>query len=534
MKLTPFSDESVLGIDIGTCSIKVVETKFSAGKPVALRAASAEIDLSKVTDPKGKWEAYVGALKEIISRNKITAKTAVIGVPNTAVALDMTRSPKKNPGPGGMPFEGREVETCAQPFEWMNAGGGAEKGTLLTTADRGAVIDRFEIVRDAGLVPVIADINIFAVLNAYLPSDVTAVKGLVFVLDIGAGTTEMAVLRGGLLMAVRTVFLAGNNFTVALQRELDVPAPAAEASKKKHGLLALVKAGEYAAAEGPGTALEKGYAVKIADLLAERVDQVSAEIRRTVAYYADKAPGLDTRVARLVLTGGSAGLPGLAEYLGAEFGVPVEIFRPLKTFDSSHLADKAGEDLPCFAVAAGLSMRRWPRERASLFVAVNLLPKALRRRSNPVPGIIGYLLLAAALTVGYYQYKAFHARINSEMLKHKAEVSFLKIKMAKVKETVSIKKAAKQQEPAAVKGKMKAAVKTDSYAYLKKLAISGVFTDSSGASAILSGPGGSYIVKNGKMFDESGKAVQGVSASITKKLLVLSAGGKKYEITIPK
>ncbi|MCX5791420.1 MAG: hypothetical protein NTY45_04260 [Elusimicrobia bacterium] len=93
MKLTPFSDENVLGIDIGTHSIKIVETRFSGGLQEPLRAVSCEIDLSKAGGPKGKSEAYVAALKKVLATHKIRTKTAVIGIPTTAVVVDITRSP---------------------------------------------------------------------------------------------------------------------------------------------------------------------------------------------------------------------------------------------------------------------------------------------------------------------------------------------------------------------------------------------------------------------------------------------------------
>ncbi|MCX5791419.1 MAG: pilus assembly protein PilM [Elusimicrobia bacterium] len=388
-----------------------------------------------------------------------------------------------------------------------------EKKTLTVTAARGAVADRFEIARDAGLVPVIADVNIFAVLNAYLSSLAPAEKGLVFVIDIGANATELAVVSGGLVMAVRTVFLAGNNLSVTLQRELDIPPAAAEAFKKTHGLLARFKARPASASDTLKP--EEQLAIKASGLLSGRVDQLIAEIKRTIAYYAEKTPGPGMRVARLVLTGGSAELPGLDKYLAAAFGAPVEIF------------------LPRFSVAAGLSMRRFPRERAELFTHINLLPKALLRRPKYAGRIAGYFLLLSALAAAYYGYSLFNGKISAEMRKHRAELSVLRVNLDKMRETAQGQYAEKQQ-PAAPAAHEKAAPVKDGFAYLNGLKVSGVFTDPSGASAILVGPDKSYIVKDGKMFYESGRSVRGVFTSITKQNVIISAGGNRLELRIPK
>jgi hypothetical protein len=64
------------------------------------------------------------------------------------------------------------------------------------------------------------------------------------------------------------------------------------------------------------------------------------------------------------------------------------------------------------------------------------------------------------------------------------------------------------------------------------LTISGVFTDSSGGVAFLSGPEDSYVVKSGKMYYENGEAVAGIAAVITPESIVLSEGEERYELKI--
>ena len=527
MKLTPFSDEKVLGVDLGTHSIKIVETRFSSGKPVALRAVCAEIDFSGASDPKGTWEAYVAALKRILSENKIKTKIAVIGIPNTAVGVEINWPPKTTNEPDEPPRENLEVETYSQSLEGTGAGGAHEKGTLRVTANRNTVIDKFEIARDAGLVPVVADVNIFAVVNVYMTAAEHAVKGLVFVLDIGANTTEIAVMHSDRVLAVRTVFLAGNNFTRGLQRELDVPLAAAEALKKKHGLLARVKDVKEDApggAETPEAKPVNKLAVKIAELLCGQADQFIAEIKRTVAYYAEATPGPEMRAAKVVLTGGSADLPGLAGYMGAELGVPVEIFR------LSRLSDKPCAGLTSFAAAAGLSVRRWPRERLKLTTDINLLPRALIKPPGPAARIIVYALLAVLLGAGYSEYKVFTGRVRDGILKNNADSFALQTSLDRAKEAANRRKL--EMTPAPLPAPVKPAP-VKKYGYIQGLAVSGVFTDSSGASAYLEGSGRSFIVKAGKLYYEDGKVVAGITVTITRKYIVLTGGNERYELRIP-
>ncbi|MEI7529853.1 MAG: pilus assembly protein PilM [Elusimicrobiota bacterium] len=512
MKLTPFSDENVLGIDIGTHSIKIVETRFSGGKQEPLRAVSGEIDLSRAGGTKDKSEACVAALKKVLATHKIRTKTAVIGIPAAAAVVDIARSPQSTAA-GEMRLETTEEETYIQPLAAGGAGAASEKKTLTVTAGRGGVEARAEIVRNAGLVPVIADVNIFAALNAYLPSFTPAEKGLVLVINIGANATELAVISGGLVLAVRTVLLAGNDLSATLRRELAITPAAAEALKRTHGLLTRFNAGPASASDTLKS--DEQLAIKASGLLSGRVNQLIAEIKRTIAYCAEKTPGPGMRAARLVLTGGSAELPGLDKYLAAAFGVPVEIF------------------LPRFSVAAGLSIRRFPRERAELFTHINLLPKALLRRPNYAGRTAGYFLLLSGLAAAYYGYNLLNGRISAEMLKRRAELSVLRADLDKAREAAE-EQYAEKQRTAAPAAPPKAAPAKDSFAYLKELKVSGVFADPSGSSAILVGPGESYIVKSGKMFYESGRSVKGVFTSITKQNVIVSAGGNRFELQIPK
>ena len=535
MKFIPFSEKAMLGIDMGSYAIKVVEARFLLGKPVVLRAVCEEINSDRISDPDEKREAYVAALKKIIRQNKIKTKNTVIAIPSNHAGVRIIKLPKTGGGEDAgatqapadtsdMPFEIQAAETYTQPLEGTDKDGKPDRKILLVAGNRNTVIDNFKIAREAGLDPVIADIDVFAVLNIYMLGDKPTKKEFILILDIGAGTTNIAIVENGIIKVVRTVFLAGNNFTRTLQQEFNISQEEAEALKKKHGL-------STKRTKDNKDEKEEASVDRIHELLSGQVDQISTEVTRTISYFTEKMMVSDIHISKVELTGGSADMPGLADYLNGKLEIPVEIFRPLEKLDFHHLKNKSCVSLPCFAAAAGLSLRR-PQDRGRMLTRINLLPKTLIKNSHSTAAIVACFLSLALLFAGYYWYNELSEKIQAGLIQSKEELAAVRIRLTQTKDALSKKKAAQAPKITAVRAKPPAP--KAKHPYIAKLAISGVFADSSGSSAMLAGPDKLFVVKNEKMYDENGEVVHGISALITQKSVILSAGDEKYELPIPK
>ena len=534
MKFIPFFEKTMLGIDMGSYAIKVVEARFLFGKPVVLRAVCEEINSDRINDPEEKREAYVATLKKIIQQNKFTTKNTVIAIPANHAGVRIIELPKTGGGDAGnahtpadssgMPFEIQEAETYTQPLEGTDKDGNPDKKILLVAGNRNTIIDNYKIATEAGLNPVIADIDIFAVLNIYMLGDKPTKKEFIIILDIGAGTTNIAIVENGIIKAVRTVFLAGNNFTRTLQQEFNISQKDAEELKKKHGL-AIKRTTDNK------DATDDAHVDKIHDLLSGQVDQISTEVTRTISYFTEKMMVSDIHISKVELTGGSADMPGLADYLNGKLEIPVEIFRPLEKLDSGHLKNKSCVSLPCFAAAAGLSLRR-PQDRGRMLTRINLLPKTLIKNSYSAAATAVCFIGLALLFAGYYWYTNLSKKIQAGTIKSKADLSAVRIRLDRTKEDLNKKKAAAESKKT-ITVRAKPPAPKVKYAYIKKLAISGVFADSSGSFAMLTGPNKAFVVKNGKMYDENGEVIPGVSALITQNNIILSAGDEEYELPIP-
>jgi type IV pilus assembly protein PilM len=209
------------------------------------------------------------------------------------------------------------------------------------------MLSRMEIMNDLNLRPVVMDVDAFALQNAFELSSCFSADETVLLVNIGASVTTMALVEHGVSRVVRDVTIAGNTFTKAIQRSLGIDAKAAEAMKMRLGILVTADEKEKTLAENQKEALQ------VSTALTPVAKDLLTEIQRSIDFYVTQNP--DRALNHLFITGGSANLKNLGQYLHQELKMPVDIFNPLMSFNG-------GEAVPVetalqFSIAAGLAVR---------------------------------------------------------------------------------------------------------------------------------------------------------------------------------
>jgi cell division ATPase FtsA len=226
-----------------------------------------------------------------------------------------------------------------------------------------------------------------------------------------------------------------------------------------------------------------------------------------------------------VLAGGGAELKGLSERLAAVTGMTVEIFRPMVNVSAAGVDGiKALE--PALAVSCGLALsntllRRTMRPR------INLVPKRARRAAiirDISPQFGRKIAVPVLLGVGlsFYGYCAVEVSRKEAAMEKKLQAAVLAEKAS------HLKVAKKKPAPAPVKRVQ------DPYAFLSRLSVSGIFGGGGGATVMFGGGGSAYVAREGRLFDGEEKAVSGVASEIIDRSVVLTAGGKRYALALPK
>jgi cell division protein FtsA len=174
----------------------------------------------------------------------------------------------------------------------------------------------------------------------------------VALIDVGAGTTDIAIFHEGKIRHFGTLGFGGNNVTNDVVHGLGVTPTDAERLKERWGCAyePLVRdAGEVIPLPSTGAIGERQVPRELlAHIIHQRMDEIFGMAERE----ADKAGFASRLTAGVVLTGGAAAMPGMAELASDVFGVGVRIGSPAENL--SGLAEAV--EAPRFATVVGLAL----------------------------------------------------------------------------------------------------------------------------------------------------------------------------------
>ncbi len=231
-----------------------------------------------------------------------------------------------------IPFDLADVQ-----LDYQVVSSGDTLDVLLVAAKKASIDDRTAVIEQAGRLPVVLDVEAFALVNAYHMNYPERSDPFAAIVHVGRSTTIACLLEYGQPAFTRDISIGGRLYTDTLQRELGVDAATAER----------IQRGQI-----PGDVSRE----QAIGLLRDATTQLILEIRKTVDFYRATAP-VET-LSRLVVSGGACGAEGLVEMLAAEFSAPVDVFDPFRRITRPKNAVGADVTGPAYAVAVGLAMRR--------------------------------------------------------------------------------------------------------------------------------------------------------------------------------
>ena len=351
-----------IAIDIGTSSIKIACLKSSGNKFSLLKWAVIPVNESGAElSPLDKKNIAVARLAEFFAREKIQIKNVVSSISGNQVIVRYVRFPKlareelaktiQFEAEPYIPFDIREVDLSFHILGDVVEEGQKKMETILVASKKEAVQAKLELFNELNFRPIVIDLDVFAVQNAYEynnSNSETPAQETVLLINIGANVTNMAIMENNVSKVVRDVFISGNSFTKAIQRNLGCDFKAAEELKYRYSILVTAEEKEKTLSENQKEALQ------VSSALTPVAKDFLGEIQRSIDFYISQNP--ERVINRLLLCGGSASLKNLDKFLNHELKVPVEMFNPLKYIaDSSAIEEKIATQL---AVAVGLAMRK--------------------------------------------------------------------------------------------------------------------------------------------------------------------------------
>jgi type IV pilus assembly protein PilM len=344
--------KAVVGLDIGSSAVKAVELKASGKgyKVVAFAIESVPPD-SIVDGAIIDGAAVADAIRRVFENKAFKTKEVAASLSGNAVIVKKINLPVMTEAELAesiyweaeqyIPFDIQDVNL---DYQILNAGTGAEsEGTmdvLLVAAKKEKIADYTGVISQAGRLPVIVDVDAFALQNAYEVNYGLEPDAVVVLLNAGASAININIITGEQSVFTRDISMGGNSYTEAVQKELNLPFESAEQAKRGQPV--------------DGVGMEE-----VTPVLHAMTENVLLEIQKTFDFF--KATASSDRIDRIMLSGGASRAEGFTEMLAERFGAPVEPFDPFRkiSFDSKKFnSHSAAEIAPTVAVAVGLALRR--------------------------------------------------------------------------------------------------------------------------------------------------------------------------------
>ncbi|MGI6091434.1 MAG: type IV pilus assembly protein PilM [Veillonellaceae bacterium] len=339
---------SVLGIDIGSTSVKIVEIAWNKGRALLKNLNIADIkpgivSEGKIVDVAGMTEI----LSSAVANSGTTCRDVVTAVNGQAIFI------RELPFPAMEEAEMREAikwdmekyvpySQDSYYYDFATVGPGnnlQEVRVLVVAAPHDAVDPLVATVKGSGLRPLAIDIEPLALFRTLKKEENT------LIIDIGANITQIILYQNGCPVVTRILPIAGNRFTETIRSALDLEWNEAENLKlrQRNLLQRLDSNSEF---------------TTLHTQLNLIVKELARDVRRTVEYY--QMQNRDAIIENFYLTGGGANIDNLAPNLAALLDdVPVLEHNPLDFIDVSSSFDLTYIKMlaPRLSVAIGLGLR---------------------------------------------------------------------------------------------------------------------------------------------------------------------------------
>ena len=341
----------VLGLDITTSSIKLIELSMAGGQ-YRVEAFAAEaappnaINETTLVDPDAVGEAIKRAVKRAgatchevaIAIGGDAAITKVIQMPRGLADYDLEQQVELQ-ADQYIPFPMDEV---AYDFEVLGPSEkDAESQDVLLVASRSDNVEqRRAAVTAAGLKTRIVDVEAFALENACrLMTHQMPEGGLdrtIAVVDFGATSTTFSVLRNLKVIYTRDFAFGGHQLTEEIMRTYGLTMEEAGRHKKEGGLPANYQA----------------------EVLDPFIDDMTQQVSRSLQFYLASASGRE-QPDKILVCGGTGNVPGVADVIQSRVGIPAEKGDPLgqMKISSKARAQAVQRDATALLTACGLALR---------------------------------------------------------------------------------------------------------------------------------------------------------------------------------
>lgn len=378
-----------LGVDIGSAGIKVVELTKEGGRPRLVTYGFAEEEVDIVHDSSPAMQKKIAALLvKILEKARVTTKKTNASLPSFSVFSSIISVPQMSQKDLEQAIPWQAKKFIPLPLEEMNLSSSlldskvktlnqkkkhhvdhadkikdhpqdkktdSKKPTqksvetrhalsktdkkdkkdmkvLIAAAPKKLASRYINVFKSAGLELMNLETENFALVRSLVGAE----KVPIMIVDIGSITSDITIVENGVPLLSRSVDTGGNAITQSVMKSMHIDAKRAEQFKRDVG---------FSAGQG-----------NLPKIIEASLTPIINEIKYCFDLYASQTS--QERIEKIVLTGGSAFLPNIVEYLTSLLNIKIFIGDPwARVIYPVELKSVLYELAPRFSVAVGLAMR---------------------------------------------------------------------------------------------------------------------------------------------------------------------------------
>lgn len=342
--------KDVVGLDIGCSSIKLVELREDKKGYKLQNLAISPLPPEAIVDGALMDSVtIIDSIRDVIANSKTKTRDVVTSVSGHSVIVKKISLPFMTEAEleesiqweaeRYIPFDINDVNIDFQIF------GAAPENpevmdVVLVAAKKDIINDYVSVIMEAGLNPVVIDIDSFALENMLAINYEVAKEETVAIVNVGASVTNIDIVKNNVSAFTRDIFKGGNQITEEIQRQLHVDHEEAEKIKI-------------------GSKVDLASQSVIENVLKTASESLAVEIGNSLDFF--QSTTTYEKIGKLYLSGGGSKIKDFNMTLQQQIGIPVEIANPFKNveysgrnFDLEYLREIG----PIMAVGVGLASRK--------------------------------------------------------------------------------------------------------------------------------------------------------------------------------
>jgi len=354
MGFSPFTKRDMVGLDIGSGAIKLVQMKKAGTgyrlEKFGVKTLAPELVVDGTVMDVGR---VASAIRSLLQEQSVKTKSVALSMSGRSVIVrnvtfplmkeEELRASIQWEAEQYIPFSIQDVNIDFRilgPVATPDGGVPVQMEVLLVAVKKDKLAEYTGLATEAGLHPVVVDVDAFALENAREMNYGVNQSESIAILNVGAGATTLSVLKeGGIFVLTRDIPFGGNRYNEAIQRTFNVSHEDAERIKQ-------LELTEH---------IDR-------DVVLNTLRDLNTEFATEVAHASEYVTSTAHigRIARIFISGGASKIPNLLSHLEEKTAVPVSMIDPFhrvqiseKQFDLRFVHEMA----PLAAVGVGLAMR---------------------------------------------------------------------------------------------------------------------------------------------------------------------------------